>query len=693
MMLRIPAVLDGYARVLAWGGLVLAVGALAADPRFLDVPGATLLLIGAVTMLRMFPVRLSKYSYLTQSAVPIALGALTVGPAASVAALFVGTLASDALWHRKPQWVALINAGREVIAFVAAFGVYAAVYVASGRPPLSAELFPAAFCFAAAYFTTSRALFYFTLLVRDKLEEAERLLILRWEVVSYLLSLGAIAIAITALTALSPMGWIAVLGALAAVGLLARRIVEEAIAAEDFNRIHLLESSTFTTAGLATAFEHIERLAYRLLDWGDFRITRVRDGEIPVVYQGQIGRPGRDAGPSDLAALRREAVSQTRPLVILDAHRDPRIVERHPDVRSLVLHPIRFGNEVLGTLEVDHFKRHHFSTKDLTVLGTIAAQVATAIHIAELRRPLVTTVDQISHEAAALARASDSLRASAEALTAASAGMRRTVAEQEQFVSGGLDATALLSRDASAMAEEGALAADASRTAADVALQKRIVIGDALQRLVHLKEFVADSSAQVAALGEVTRRITGFIGSIREIADATNLIALNAAIEAARAGREGRSFAIVAEEVRALAAQSLDAARQAGVLVGEIAGQVESVTGQMARGQDIVAGVEKLSHEAAEALDAIKATTGAAGEHAERIAHTAAQQRRQAQALTESIERVATVARRARGETEAVAQQAGEAARGQADLEGAIRQLGEVTTELQRIARHFDVDA
>jgi methyl-accepting chemotaxis protein len=210
---------------------------------------------------------------------------------------------------------------------------------------------------------------------------------------------------------------------------------------------------------------------------------------------------------------------------------------------------------------------------------------------------------------------------------------------------------------------------------------------------VHLKEFVADSSGQVAALGEVTRRITGFIGTIREIADATNLIALNASIEAARAGREGRSFAIVADEVRTLAAQSLDAARQAGALVGEISAQVESVTGQMTRGQEIVAGVEKLSHEAALALDAIKATTGEAGEHASRIAQTAAQQRRQAQTLTESIERVAAVARRAQGEMEGMVQQAGEAARGQADLEGAIRELGLVAAELQRIARHFDVDA
>ncbi|MCU0620703.1 MAG: methyl-accepting chemotaxis protein [Gemmatimonadales bacterium] len=692
MTLSMPAVLDGYARLLAYGGLALAGAVLLADQRFLQAPGATLLLIVAVAALRAFPVRLSKYSYLTQSVVPTAVGALAVGPSAAVTALVVGTVVADTLWLRKPQRVGMINAGREVIAFVAAYGVYASTYLASGRPALAVDFLPAAFAFAAMYFLASRALFYFTLLVRDKLEEAERLLILRWEVVSYLLSLGAIVLCITALAALTPMGWLAVLGLLVAVGLLAKRILEEAIAAEDLNKIHLFESAVANNAGVQGAFEQIERLGYRLLDWGDFRIARATGDDVPVVYRGRIGRPGREAESGDFAALRREVVATGRPVLVLDAARDPRIVQAHPDVQSVILYPVRFGEEVLGTLEVDHFKRHAYGPKDLAALTTIAAQVATSIHIAELRRPLVSTVDQIGHQAAALARATESLRASAAALTAAAAAMQRTVVEQDEFVAGGLDATATLVRDAQAVAQQGDAAADASRAAADVAAQKRIVIGDALQRLVHLKEFVADSSGQVQALGDVTRRITGFIGTIRELADATSLIALNAAIEAARAGREGRGFAIVAEEVRTLAAQSLEAAREAGVLVGEIAGQVESVTGRMVRGQEIVAGVERLSTDAALALDAIGQATGEAGEHAVRIQETAAQQRRQAEALTERIERVAVVARRARAETESLATQAGAAARGQVDLEGAIRELGQVTAELQRIARHFAVD-
>jgi methyl-accepting chemotaxis protein len=215
------------------------------------------------------------------------------------------------------------------------------------------------------------------------------------------------------------------------------------------------------------------------------------------------------------------------------------------------------------------------------------------------------------------------------------------------------------------------------------------VIGRAIERLVHLQSFVADSTEQVSALGAATRRITGFIGTIREIADLTSLIALNAAIEAARAGAGGRGFAVVADEVRDLAAQSMAAAREAGGLLGEIATQVERVSGHMVRGREVVAGVEELSAGAAEALDAIVGTTGKAGEHARAIAQTAAAQETALQELTEQIDRVAHASARTRAETETLAHQAGEAARGQAELEQAIQELGEVARHLQSIAHHF----
>jgi methyl-accepting chemotaxis protein len=239
------------------------------------------------------------------------------------------------------------------------------------------------------------------------------------------------------------------------------------------------------------------------------------------------------------------------------------------------------------------------------------------------------------------------------------------------------------------MASQGQQAAQASGTAAEVASKKRVVIGDAIDRLIGLKGFVSTTADQVAGLGVLTRRITGFIGTIREIADLTNLIALNAAIEAARAGREGRGFAVVAEEVRDLAAQSLHAAGEVRVLVEEIAGQVAAVSGQMERGREVVAGVEELSADAARALEAIVEATSEAGRHAGAIAETAAEQLQAVSGLSGQIERVAMGSSRTLSETDALARRAAEAASGQADLERAIDELGQVAAELQRIARHF----
>jgi methyl-accepting chemotaxis protein len=678
--------------VLSVGGALLTAAALATGHRWIEHPVATILLVAAVVLLRASPVRLSKYSYLTQSALAARLGAVTVGPSPVVAALYFGVLLSDIVWLRKLPRAGFINAGREVIGFQAAFGPFAAVHALTGSPHLSLELLPAAAVLACLYFFTTRMLFYFTLLVRDKLEHAEKILILRWEIIAYLLTLFAALVTVAALRTLSPVGWFAVAMVLGVLGLLTRQILEEAIGAEDLNKVHLMESAIASNATLQGSFDQIERLAYRLLDWGDFRVYRIQAGALALAYRGALGRPDRGPPPEELVEIRREVVASGAPLSVRDARRDPRAGPPRPEVGSLVVHPIRFGDDLLGLLEVDHPKRHAYGAKDLLALGTLSNQMATAIHIAELRRPLLSTVAQIGEQVTALARVADSLRVSASALSDTSQGMRRGSADLEQFVAGGPQSTTALSATSRAMAEQGAHAAQASGTAAAVASRNRVVIGEAITRLIGLKGFVAASADQVATLGALTQRITGFIGTIREIADLTNLIALNAAIEAARAGQEGRGFGEGAERVRDLAAQSLQAAGEARVLLEEIAGQVAAVSQQMERGRDAVAGVEELSADAAQALEDIVGTTSEAGRHAAAIAETAATQLDAVGGLSAQIERVAQGSARTRSDIDILTLRAGDATAGQAELEQSIRQLGEVAADLQRIARHFAVE-
>ena len=694
MTIEVPRLLVGYARAMRVGGMALAAIVLATDHRWLEKPTACLILLGAVLVVRAAPVRLSKYSYLTQTGIPVLAGAITVGPTPVVFALATGVFACDLLWLRKHAASALVNAGREVIAFVGAFGVYAVVLRLSGSPTLSLDFLPAGFTLAAMYFLTSRALFYFTLLLRSKLESVEQLLILRWEIVSYLITVIGCLVAVGALRSLAPGGWAAVAVVLGVLGLLTRKILEEAIAAEDLNKVHLMELAIASNVTLEASFGQVERIGYRLLDWGDFRIYRRQpDGSDALVYRSREGRPNRSAPGEAADPIRAEASASGRVILVRDTGRDPRIVVHEPDVQSLIVQPLRFGEDFLGTVEIDHFKRNAYGNKDVSALATLAAQVSTAMHIAELRRPLAATVEEIGRQVTALARATDSLRASAAALTQASRAVSGSVTEQQSFVASGLEATFSLVSASADMAGEGARAAAASGRASDTASASRAVVADAIRRLVELKRFVAESSEQVNALGDVSRRVTGFIGSIREIADLTNLIALNAAIEAARAGKDGRGFAIVAEEVRQLATQSLDAAREAGGLVADVTAQVTTVARQMQHGQDAVAGVEELSGSAASAFDAIVHATDEAGTHARRIAEMAAAQELTFEVLSQRINRVADSSTRMSGDTRMLATQAEEAVRSQADLETAIHRLGEVALDLQSIARHFAVGA
>ncbi|HET6777685.1 MAG TPA: GAF domain-containing protein, partial [Gemmatimonadales bacterium] len=392
MTIRVPTLLRHYTNALWIGGSLLTVAVLLWDQRWLNQPISTVVLMVSILILRSVPVRLSKYSYLTQSAIPTLVGAISIGPAPVVAGLWVGVVGADVFWLRKQSRAGIINAGREVIAFVAAFGPYAGILALSGRSELAVDFLPAVAILAALYFFISRALFYFSLLIRNKLEGAEKILILRWEISSYLLTLGASTFVVWALTNLAPIGWLAAALALGVVGLMARQILDEAIGAEDLNKVHLMESTIASNATLQGSFGQIERLAFRLLDWGDFRVYRVNGSEASLVYRSKIGRAHRPPPSADLEPLRREAVESREPVIVRDVARDHRLGDGLRDVSMLVIHPIKFGDEILGTLEVEHHKRHAYGPKDLLAMTTLAGQIATAFHISELRRPLVHTV-------------------------------------------------------------------------------------------------------------------------------------------------------------------------------------------------------------------------------------------------------------------------------------------------------------
>jgi methyl-accepting chemotaxis protein len=471
--------------------------------------------------------------------------------------------------------------------------------------------------------------------------------------------------------------------------MLTTRILEEAIGAEELNKIHARERVITSNVSLMDAFTQLEEMANRVLDWSDFRIYRVGGGAASLLYRGVIGWPDRGDPPFDSPQLREQTVLSGEPVIVSDARKDERMLAPTPDAISMLLLPLRFGNDIIGTFELDHHKPHTYGKKEVAAAATFASQLATAIHIAELRRPLTETVERVGVQVKALAATADSLRSSSAAVAQTAQAIRDGAAEQEQLVARGREATASLASQAREVAADGAAAAQASGIASETAARNRDAIQDAIGRLVQLQQFVDSTSRQVGDLYQVTNRLIGFIGTIREIADLTNLIALNAAIEAARAGQQGRGFAVVAEEVRQLAAQSGQASREAGGLIAAILGRVAQISEEMDRGTETVRGVEQLSANAAQALAEIVTGTKDAGEHASRIAQTAAHQEDAVLHLREQMDRVAAVSARTLEDANGTARRASETARSHADLERAIGELAAVAERLETIAHHF----
>ncbi len=684
---------DLLTRGIAVAGTAVVGGLTVADPRWATHPAGLLVVALGTILLRARPVALTKYSTLSGTAVAAMSGALVLGVGAATMAVFVGILCTDWLLHRKMLWWAWVNAGREVLALAAAYGAYAATALLTNvqlTGALTAEVVPAMSVFAFAYFVTGRGLQYFSLLVRDKLFPDERALILRYEVVTFGAAVAATFLVVLTIVNVAHAGWWVVAVALGFASLLFQRILEEAIAAEELNKVHQMELVVSSDASLGEAFTRIAGLASRLIDWREFSIHRLHEGAPRLLFTSRDGLLDPPIDPPDSGRLlREEALASGRPVVVNDATIDPRLAGGRETVQSTVVVPLMFGERAVGLLELEHHKRDMYGAKELAMVQRFASQLATTIHIQDLRRPLVESVARLERQVGTMGESAHALRGGAETVARLATELSRSVAEASDQSARGRDAAADVHATTTTIARDAREAASASERAAQIATEHRGTIGTAIERLVSAKGFVGESGAIMADLGDETRRVTSFIGVIKDLAEQTNLLALNAAIEAARAGEEGRGFAVVAEEIRKLAEQSGRASEDASVLVATLVGQMERATRQMDRGQSLVSDVETLSGSARDAMAQVVESSQAAATWARRIAEVSHTQDEAVGGMRDRLARVAEISRRNTEGTEQLAATAESQARSVHEVEGATRELRELATYLGDLARRL----
>jgi len=225
-------------------------------------------------------------------------------------------------------------------------------------------------------------------------------------------------------------------------------------------------------------------------------------------------------------------------------------------------------------------------------MGAILTRVAT------LRNRLHEAISLIQQTARSLDQSSQQLTAASDATVDAADAQSSAIAS----IAASVEELSVSTDEMSDNARNALEATDASKQAT---LKSAATSRQAAEHISAAARVVADSEQRISELASMSEEISRVVQVIREIADQTNLLALNAAIEAARAGEAGRGFAVVADEVRALAHRTQQSTQEIEQMIGGIQQGTERAVGAMQQSTGRTSATLELAQAAGRALDEI----------------------------------------------------------------------------------------
>ncbi|BEP71095.1 MULTISPECIES: methyl-accepting chemotaxis protein [Variovorax] len=322
---------------------------------------------------------------------------------------------------------------------------------------------------------------------------------------------------------------------------------------------------------------------------------------------------------------------------------------------------LRLMNELQTVAEGD-------LTQEATVTEDITGAIADSVNytVEELR----LLVGNVQNTATRVAQTTSQVENTSTELLAASTEQLREIRETGQSVL----TMAERINGVSSQAQESATVARQSLQAASSGLQ---AVQNAIGGMNSIRDQIQETSKRIKRLGESSQEIGEITELISDITEQTNVLALNAAIQAASAGEAGRGFSVVAEEVQRLAERSADATRQISALVKAIQTDTQDAVGAMERSTQGVVEGAKLSDNAGTALSEIDRVSRRLADLIEQISQSASREADSANVVAANIQHIF-----------AVTEQTGEGTRTTAQQ---VRELSQMAEELRRSVARFKI--
>jgi twitching motility protein PilJ len=343
----------------------------------------------------------------------------------------------------------------------------------------------------------------------------------------------------------------------------------------------------------------------------------------------------------------------------LGAERQEQEAKRVNDANQAAI--LRLMNELQTVAEGD-------LTQEATVTEDITGAIADSVNytVEELR----SLVGHVQSTAARVALTTSEVDTKSTELLAASNEQLHEIRETGRSV---VDMASRIN-DVSVQAQESAAVARQSLHAAEVGLQ---AVQNAIGGMNSIRDQIQETSKRIKRLGESSQEIGEITELISDITEQTNVLALNAAIQAASAGEAGRGFSVVAEEVQRLAERSADATRQISALVKAIQTDTQDAVGAMERSTQGVVEGAKLSDNAGTALTEIDQVSRRLSELIDQISNSTSREANLANVVAENIQHIF-----------AVTEQTGEGTRSTATQ---VRELSKMAEELRQSVARFKI--